>query len=98
MLTTALQLITAGMIGQFTFGQPIPLDTDLFKAPPGEKRVMLAMDVSFSMSWGDRPTPCAWYDPLYEPDGVLNKNEQMKTAAVGCNFPHDGFLGQWASQ
>src|SRR6185436_8546022 len=99
MLTTTLQLITAALIGQFNVGQPLPTDSDHLKAPAGEKHVELIMDVSGSMYWGDRNEGCTWFNddtihPQYnDPSNgsELNKNEQMKAAAIGCTFQNDGF-------
>lgn len=103
MLTTTLTLITTIAISQSTFfgyGNPLPLETDHLKAPPGEKRVMLIMDVSGSMLGGERNLPCTWFNgtPYNTGNGALNKNEQMKAAAVGCITPNDGFLDQWVEQ
>jgi hypothetical protein len=106
MLTTTLTLITSATIGQFFFGNPLPLDTDHLKAPPGEKRVMLIMDVSGSMLGDDRYLSCAWFDNPAAHGGIpyntgspgMNKNEQMKAAAVGCLNGTDGFLDQWVEQ
>lgn len=99
MLTTTLQLITTAIIGQYTFGNALPTPEDHLKAPPGEKRVTLIMDTSGSMMWGDEPQPCPWWYLNHNINGGnMNKNEQMKAAAIGCTSATDGFLDTWASQ
>lgn len=96
MLTTALLLPLAGGL----FAQPLPSSEDHLRAPEGEKRVVMVMDVSGSMAGGSISIPaCPVFNAAHGITApfMLNKNMQMKLAVNGCTGP-DGLFDQWASQ
>ena len=74
MLATTLQLITATMVSQFSWGEPLPMYVDNFSSPAGEKRVELIVD-----EWG------TWYavEPGTHPRFLYQQNS-MRDALVAA--------------